>query len=279
MTIEFGALSLADLQPSLTDAPIAPRAYQHAVPVWVGVGGTPASAERAGCLGIPMVLGYIGGPLTRARQALDAYRRSGERAVIRRSSASGSQPTFARARTPPLGKSSPTTTSTCAPGRPEGGDSSWIGRASRRGHGPVRRSRLVPATSRSRRSSTPNGCSGDWTDSTDRSIGAACLVRWWRRPSRASPPRSHRRCDRPWRPDQCCPGTPGALPWTTRAPLVLLDELVRPALQAALVAWVVAPLGSEERPGEGVALRERLGSGADRSGRGHDRGPARLLRR
>src|SRR3954470_7493036 len=37
-------------RPSLTDAPIAPRAYQHVLPVWVGVGGTPTSAERAGRL-------------------------------------------------------------------------------------------------------------------------------------------------------------------------------------------------------------------------------------
>ena len=64
----------------LTDAPIAPRAYQHVLPVWVGVGGTPASAERAGRLGLPMVLGYIGGPLARARQAVAIYRRAGERA-------------------------------------------------------------------------------------------------------------------------------------------------------------------------------------------------------
>lgn len=67
-------------RPPLTDAPIAPRAYQHVLPVWVGVGGSPASAERAGRLGLPMVLGYIGGPLARARQAVDIYRRAGERA-------------------------------------------------------------------------------------------------------------------------------------------------------------------------------------------------------
>lgn len=67
-------------RPPLTDAPIAPRAYQHVLPVWAGVGGTPTSAERAGRLGLPMVLGYIGGPLARARQAVDIYRRAGERA-------------------------------------------------------------------------------------------------------------------------------------------------------------------------------------------------------
>jgi alkanesulfonate monooxygenase SsuD/methylene tetrahydromethanopterin reductase-like flavin-dependent oxidoreductase (luciferase family) len=67
-------------RPPLTDAPIAPRAYQHVLPVWVGVGGTPTSAERAGRLGLPMVLGYIGGPLARARQTVDLYRQAGERA-------------------------------------------------------------------------------------------------------------------------------------------------------------------------------------------------------
>jgi alkanesulfonate monooxygenase SsuD/methylene tetrahydromethanopterin reductase-like flavin-dependent oxidoreductase (luciferase family) len=64
----------------LNDAPIAPRAYQHTLPVWAGVGGTPGSAERAGRLGLPMVIGYIGGPLERARQVVDTYRRAGERA-------------------------------------------------------------------------------------------------------------------------------------------------------------------------------------------------------
>jgi alkanesulfonate monooxygenase SsuD/methylene tetrahydromethanopterin reductase-like flavin-dependent oxidoreductase (luciferase family) len=64
----------------LVDAPIAPRTYQHELPVWAGVGGSPESAERAGRLGLPMVLGYIGGPLVRARQAVDMYRRAGERA-------------------------------------------------------------------------------------------------------------------------------------------------------------------------------------------------------
>jgi alkanesulfonate monooxygenase SsuD/methylene tetrahydromethanopterin reductase-like flavin-dependent oxidoreductase (luciferase family) len=67
-------------RPPLTDAPIAPRAYQQTLPVWVGVGGSPESAERAGRLGLPMVLGYIGGPLIRAQQAVDIYRQAGERA-------------------------------------------------------------------------------------------------------------------------------------------------------------------------------------------------------
>ena len=53
-------------RPPLADAPIAPRVR---LPVWVGVGGTPESAERAGRLGLLMILGYIGGTLAHARAA------------------------------------------------------------------------------------------------------------------------------------------------------------------------------------------------------------------
>src|SRR4051812_4828813 len=67
-------------RPPLDDAPIAPRAMQEPLPVWIGVGGSPESAARAGRLGLPMVLGYIGGPLTSAQRAVDIYRATGERA-------------------------------------------------------------------------------------------------------------------------------------------------------------------------------------------------------
>jgi hypothetical protein len=45
-----------------------------------GVGGSPESAERAGRLGLPLVLGYIGGPLDHARRAVDIYRAAGDQA-------------------------------------------------------------------------------------------------------------------------------------------------------------------------------------------------------
>jgi alkanesulfonate monooxygenase SsuD/methylene tetrahydromethanopterin reductase-like flavin-dependent oxidoreductase (luciferase family) len=64
----------------LRDAPITPRAHQDPLPVWLGVGGSPDSAARAGRLGLPMVLGYIGGPLDHARRAVDIYRAAGEQA-------------------------------------------------------------------------------------------------------------------------------------------------------------------------------------------------------
>jgi alkanesulfonate monooxygenase SsuD/methylene tetrahydromethanopterin reductase-like flavin-dependent oxidoreductase (luciferase family) len=47
-------------RPGLDGALVTPRAAQDPLPVWVGVGGSPESAERAGRLGLPMILGYCG---------------------------------------------------------------------------------------------------------------------------------------------------------------------------------------------------------------------------
>jgi len=43
-------------------AAISPRPLQEKLPIWVAVGGTPASAVRAGSLGLPMVMGFFAGP-------------------------------------------------------------------------------------------------------------------------------------------------------------------------------------------------------------------------
>lgn len=67
-------------RPSLVDAPIAPRAFQDPLPVSVGVGGSPESADRAGRLGLPMVLGLIGGSIAGVRRTVDIYRAAGDRA-------------------------------------------------------------------------------------------------------------------------------------------------------------------------------------------------------
>src|SRR4051794_39053073 len=48
-------------RPPLVDTETSPRALRAPLPVWVGVGGPPASAARAGHLGLQMMLGYIGG--------------------------------------------------------------------------------------------------------------------------------------------------------------------------------------------------------------------------
>jgi alkanesulfonate monooxygenase SsuD/methylene tetrahydromethanopterin reductase-like flavin-dependent oxidoreductase (luciferase family) len=41
---------------------ISPRPLQNPLPIWVAIGGTPASAVRAGLLGLPMVMGFFAGP-------------------------------------------------------------------------------------------------------------------------------------------------------------------------------------------------------------------------
>lgn len=40
---------------------VYPRPYQHKLPIWVGVGGTPESVVRAAEYGLPMALAIIGG--------------------------------------------------------------------------------------------------------------------------------------------------------------------------------------------------------------------------
>lgn len=61
---------------SLQDAAVNPQA-EGTLPVWVAVGGTPSSAARAGRLGLPMVLGLIGGTIDHAKRLIDLYRNVG----------------------------------------------------------------------------------------------------------------------------------------------------------------------------------------------------------
>ena len=46
---------------SIDDLGVYPRAYQNEIPIWIAVGGTPASAVRAAKLGLPLTLAIIGG--------------------------------------------------------------------------------------------------------------------------------------------------------------------------------------------------------------------------
>lgn len=64
-------------RPALHEVAVPPRPLQERLPVWLGVGGTPASAERAGRLGLPMTLGLIGGDIRRARPLVEHYRAVG----------------------------------------------------------------------------------------------------------------------------------------------------------------------------------------------------------
>jgi probable LLM family oxidoreductase len=61
-------------RPALDDAGVYPRPVQDPLPVWIGVGGTPASVVRAGLLGLPLVIAIIGGEPARFVQFADLYR-------------------------------------------------------------------------------------------------------------------------------------------------------------------------------------------------------------
>jgi probable LLM family oxidoreductase len=64
-------------RPALVDAQIAPRPAQDQLPIWIGVGGTPESVVRAGTLGLPMMLGIIGGAAAQFAPLMDLYRGAG----------------------------------------------------------------------------------------------------------------------------------------------------------------------------------------------------------
>lgn len=65
---------------ALKNQAIYPRPVQNPLPVWVGVGGTPASFVRAGILGLPLMVAVIGGETHRFRPLVDLYRESGIKA-------------------------------------------------------------------------------------------------------------------------------------------------------------------------------------------------------
>jgi probable LLM family oxidoreductase len=65
---------------ALTGQGVFPRPVQDPLPIWVGVGGTPASFVRAGTLGLPLMVAIIGGPPARFRPLIDLYREAGRRA-------------------------------------------------------------------------------------------------------------------------------------------------------------------------------------------------------
>lgn len=67
-------------RPALNNAAIYPRSLQEKLPVWIGVGGTPASFVRAGTLGLPLMVAVIGGETHRFRPLVDLYRNAGAKA-------------------------------------------------------------------------------------------------------------------------------------------------------------------------------------------------------
>jgi len=65
---------------ALTGQSVYPRPLQNPLPIWLGVGGTPASFARAGALGLPLMVAIIGGEPHRFRPHIELYREAGRRA-------------------------------------------------------------------------------------------------------------------------------------------------------------------------------------------------------
>jgi probable LLM family oxidoreductase len=79
LLLELRDAAVVTWQGSLTQSipgmDIAPRPVQDKLPVWVGVGGTPASFARAGRLGLPLFIALLSGP-ARFRRLVELYRQS-----------------------------------------------------------------------------------------------------------------------------------------------------------------------------------------------------------
>jgi probable LLM family oxidoreductase len=67
-------------RPPLTGQVVYPRPYQTRLPVALGAGGTPQSFVRAGTLGLPLMIGIIGGEFRHFRPLIDLYRDAWTRA-------------------------------------------------------------------------------------------------------------------------------------------------------------------------------------------------------
>jgi probable LLM family oxidoreductase len=67
-------------RPALNGQSVYPRPVQNPLPIWMGVGGTPASFARAGTLGLPLMVAIIGGEPHRFRPHIELYREAGRRA-------------------------------------------------------------------------------------------------------------------------------------------------------------------------------------------------------
>lgn len=66
-------------RPALDGLEVAPRTLpaDQPLPIWIGAGGTPQSAVRAGQLGLPLNLANIGGEPARFQPFIELYRQTG----------------------------------------------------------------------------------------------------------------------------------------------------------------------------------------------------------
>lgn len=66
-----------EFRPALHGVEVAPRPLAGTLPVWIGAGGTPQSAVRAGQAGLPLNLANIGGEPARFKPFVELYRQTG----------------------------------------------------------------------------------------------------------------------------------------------------------------------------------------------------------
>ena len=59
---------------------VYPRPLRQGIPVWIGVGGTPASAKRAGALNLPMIIAILGSAPKHFVPFVELYRESAAKA-------------------------------------------------------------------------------------------------------------------------------------------------------------------------------------------------------
>ncbi|RSL31899.1 LLM class flavin-dependent oxidoreductase [Salibacterium salarium] len=62
----------------LNNAKVLPRPKNGSLPIWRAVGGTPASAVKAGYAGVPMFMAHLGGPAAAFKRTVDAYREAAQ---------------------------------------------------------------------------------------------------------------------------------------------------------------------------------------------------------
>ncbi|RXZ77593.1 LLM class flavin-dependent oxidoreductase [Paenibacillaceae bacterium] len=67
-------------RPAIDNMGIYPRAQQEPLPVWIGSGGNPESAVRAGLLGLPIVFSILGGMPQRFAPLVELYKEAAVKA-------------------------------------------------------------------------------------------------------------------------------------------------------------------------------------------------------
>ncbi len=65
---------------SINNLGVYPRPYQQKLPVWIAVGGTPASVIRAGSLNLPLTIAILGGEVSQFIPLVELYRSAAQKA-------------------------------------------------------------------------------------------------------------------------------------------------------------------------------------------------------